>query len=75
MNSFNHRYIQSAVYVGLFNSYLLYYVIDIYLSCNVLNIEKKRRKKQSVHVCLTMREGDLERLGGVSEVPHGQAAV
>lgn len=28
-----------------------------------------------VHLVLTMWEGDLEGLGGVSEVPHGQAAV
>lgn len=33
------------------------------------------KKKYSVGVYLTMREGDLEWLGGVSEVPQCQAAV
>lgn len=28
-----------------------------------------------VYLVLTVWEGDLEGLGGVSEVPHGQAAV
>lgn len=34
------------------------------------------QRESKVHrVCLTMREGDLEWLGGVSEIPHRQAAV
>lgn len=43
--------------------------------CKIKINKYKNQKQYTVGASLTMREGDLERLGGVSELPQRQAAV